>query len=374
MELSLDLSSVFVPKTITEFLKEASKIKDGFQRSSKISDYVKRLEDEMKKIDGFKRELPLCMLLLKDGIGRLKVEEMQCKETDDGLRLKENDDGDKTSWLSSVQLWNSDFNIYDHNKKPNTVSVLKLRSGREEEDMSENPIKVCNNKSRGGAFVPFKDISGIPLMNPSFELVSCNGILRNNGGCTIGSGSSLTAEKTQIKFQTESQDQQKQQQNSRKQRRCWSPELHRLFVDALQQLGGSQVATPKQIKEVMQVDDLTNDEVKSHLQKYRLHIRKLPSSSARNQCSENMKSQSGSPQCPLIVSALAKGMSSTGGDSMDGEDDEKSDGLSWRSGVHKPGEIECIALSEGDYSKRFLQISWTGLVYALIWNQFVLFY
>ncbi|KAG4173226.1 hypothetical protein ERO13_A11G045800v2 [Gossypium hirsutum] len=344
MEFSLDLSSVFVPKTITEFLKEASKIKDGFQRSSKISDYVKRLEDEMKKIDGFKRELPLCMLLLKDGIERLKVEEMQCKETDDGLPLKENDDGDKTNWLSSVQLWNSDFNIVDHNKKPNTVSELKLRSGREEEeeDMSENPIKVCNNKSRGGAFVPFKDISGIRLMNPSFELVSCNGILRNNGGCTIGSGSSLTAEKTQIKFQTESQDQQKLQQNSRKQRRCWSPELHRLFVDALQQLGGSQVATPKQIKEVMQVDDLTNDEVKSHLQKYRLHIRKLPPSSTRNQCSENMKSQSGSPQCPLTVSALAKGMSSTGGDSMDGEEDEKSDGLSWRSGVHKPGEIECI--------------------------------
>lgn len=31
-----------------------------------------------------------------------------------------------------------------------------------------------------------------------------------------------------------------QQQSARKQRRCWSPELHRRFVDALQQLGGSQ--------------------------------------------------------------------------------------------------------------------------------------
>ncbi|KAM0015809.1 putative Myb domain-containing protein [Helianthus debilis subsp. tardiflorus] len=28
----------------------------------------------------------------------------------------------------------------------------------------------------------------------------------------------------------------------------------------------------------MQVDGLTNDEVKSHLQKYRLHMRRLPSS------------------------------------------------------------------------------------------------
>lgn len=35
-------------------------------------------------------------------------------------------------------------------------------------------------------------------------------------------------------------DGQQPQQNSRKQRRCWSPELHRQFINALQQLGGSQ--------------------------------------------------------------------------------------------------------------------------------------
>ncbi|XVF17733.1 hypothetical protein REPUB_Repub10bG0149100 [Reevesia pubescens] len=376
MELSLDLNLVYVPKSISEFLKEVSKIKNGFQRLSKISDYVKRLEDEMKKIDAFKRELPLCMLLLKDGIERLKEEEMQCKEMDDGsvteelmLPLKrnteengrvnmENDGGDKKNWMSSVQLWNSNFNNnVDYNKKSNTVPELKLRS---EEDLSENLIELCNNKSNGGAFVPFKgqvdkEISGLSLMTPSSELASsCNPILKSNGSCRIGSGSSLYTDQIQIKFQTKSQhqhQQQQQQHNSRKQRRCWSPELHRRFLEALQQLGGSQVATPKQIRELMQVDGLTNDEVKSHLQKYRLHIRKLPASSAgqgnglwsaQNQSSEHMKaniSQSGSPQGPLLASASAKGMSSTGGDSMDTEEDEKSDGRSWRR-VHKPGEID----------------------------------
>ncbi|KAI4964113.1 hypothetical protein ZWY2020_008376 [Hordeum vulgare] len=69
-------------------------------------------------------------------------------------------------------------------------------------------------------------------------------------------------------------------QQSRKTRRCWSPELHRHFVAALHQLGGPQVATPKQIREVMKVDGLTNDEVKSHLQKYRLHNQRSPSSSS----------------------------------------------------------------------------------------------
>ncbi|KAH0913202.1 hypothetical protein HID58_036523, partial [Brassica napus] len=49
----------------------------------------------------------------------------------------------------------------------------------------------------------------------------------------------------------------------RKQRRCWSSQLHRRFF---QHLGGAHVATPKQIRELMNIGRLTNDEVKSHLQ------------------------------------------------------------------------------------------------------------
>ncbi|MCO5578055.1 hypothetical protein L7F22_031893 [Adiantum nelumboides] len=60
----------------------------------------------------------------------------------------------------------------------------------------------------------------------------------------------------------------------RKPRRCWSPELHQRFLSALNHLGGCQVATPKQIRELMNVEGLTNDEVKSHLQKFRLHMRR----------------------------------------------------------------------------------------------------
>jgi hypothetical protein len=39
---------------------------------------------------------------------------------------------------------------------------------------------------------------------------------------------------TRISVQSQSQSQQ------RKTRRCWSPELHRRFISALQQLGGAQ--------------------------------------------------------------------------------------------------------------------------------------
>lgn len=66
-ELSLDFRPSFVPKTITDFLKEVSLIGNVTERLSKLHNFVKRLEEEMRKIDAFKRELPLCMFLLNDG-------------------------------------------------------------------------------------------------------------------------------------------------------------------------------------------------------------------------------------------------------------------------------------------------------------------
>lgn len=69
-ELSLDSrfsSKAYVHKTIGEFVAEVSRIHSASERILKLEDYVNRLQDEMKKIDAFKRELPLCMLLLSDG-------------------------------------------------------------------------------------------------------------------------------------------------------------------------------------------------------------------------------------------------------------------------------------------------------------------
>ncbi|KAL7595995.1 hypothetical protein Lser_V15G28113 [Lactuca serriola] len=63
----------------------------------------------------------------------------------------------------------------------------------------------------------------------------------------------------------------------KKPRVVWSVELHQQFVAAVNQLGIDK-AVPKRILELMNVPGLTRENVASHLQKYRLYLRRLSSS------------------------------------------------------------------------------------------------
>ncbi|KAJ1419105.1 SANT/Myb domain [Sesbania bispinosa] len=353
MELSLDLSLAFVPKTVSLFLGDVSRSRDNSEKLAMLEDFIQRLEDEMRKVEAFKRELPLCMLLINDAIAKLKEEKLRCIGMQDPpvteeefMPLKTSYGGngkgpstmgeescDKKNWMSSVQLWNTG---------------TKLKGG-------ESVQQLDQKNDSGGAFIAFngnsfvpKEVSKVPsfsLMSPASELSRSN----SKSGC---GGSSSGSSLLRVEIQSQPQPPQHLQQNPRKQRRCWSPELHRRFVDALQQLGGAQVATPKQIRELMQVEGLTNDEVKSHLQKYRLHIRRFPVDQTNNglwmaqdQCGDKSKgnlSQSGSPQgplTPLVLGGSVKGLSSPGRNSMDAED-EQSDCSNWKGGIQQQLEAD----------------------------------
>ncbi|XP_004508173.1 two-component response regulator ARR2 isoform X2 [Cicer arietinum] len=78
----------------------------------------------------------------------------------------------------------------------------------------------------------------------------------------------------------------------KKPRVVWSVELHQQFVAAVDQLGIDK-AVPKKILELMNVPGLTRENVASHLQKYRLYLRRL---SGVSQHQNNLNNSFLSPQ------------------------------------------------------------------------------
>ncbi|RYR05840.1 hypothetical protein Ahy_B06g085659 [Arachis hypogaea] len=60
----------------------------------------------------------------------------------------------------------------------------------------------------------------------------------------------------------------------KKPRVVWSVDLHRKFVTAVEQLGIDK-AVPKKILDLMNVEKLTRENVASHLQKYRIFLRRV---------------------------------------------------------------------------------------------------
>ncbi|XP_038997180.1 transcription factor HHO2-like isoform X2 [Hibiscus syriacus] len=280
---------------------------DSAQKMRRCHEYVEALEEERRKIQVFQRELPLCLELVTQAIetckreisgGSTTTDYMQghsdCSEQttsdvpvlEEFIPIKKGSDcyeeydeqeshkskeenvpaavdhTRKSDWLRSVQLWNN------NNQSPDLPS---------NEDAGNNGSAV-EVKKHGGAFQPFQ------REKTAERSVQSSVVAKNNASATStsttesgsrGGGGEATNGNSSKKDEKEGQP-------SRKPRRCWSPELHRRFLHALQQLGGSHVATPKQIRELMKVDGLTNDEVKSHLQKYRLHTRRPSQSVRRN--------------------------------------------------------------------------------------------
>jgi len=69
------------------------------------------------------------------------------------------------------------------------------------------------------------------------------------------------------------------QRLNKKPRLVWTPELHHRFMNAVQHLGVNN-AVPKTILQLMNVQGMTRENVASHLQKYRLYLKRIAGLSA----------------------------------------------------------------------------------------------
>ncbi|KAK1425632.1 hypothetical protein QVD17_20987 [Tagetes erecta] len=303
----MSFETLIDPSKVTKFRNDSmvfdNNPSDFAERMQRCREYVEALESERRKIQVFERELPLCLELVTQAIEGCRRQmsgtttdynngQSECSEqtSTDGPVLEE--------FIPMKRTLSTDEHEQEQqqlNDKPKIVSSKfdKLSSSSSKKsdwlrhaqlsiqtpdplEISPKRVPVVEVKSNGsGAFHPFKKekssdqapavatakLSATPPAEPAAAASST---------AETGSGGGGDGSKSEDKGQS-----------NRKARRCWSPELHRRFLHALQQLGGAHVATPKQIRELMKVDGLTNDEVKSHLQKYRLHTRR-PSPTIHN--------------------------------------------------------------------------------------------
>ncbi|KAE9601852.1 putative transcription regulator Homeodomain-LIKE family [Lupinus albus] len=260
-------------------------------QSYKVEEIISQLEEERLKIDAFKRELPLCMQLLTNAMEASRQQLEVFKVNNQGTRpvLEEfipikhstykscsseketNITDNKADWMTSAQLWSQASE--GTKQQPNTIITSFPKEAAENIGFSMSPSLVLNHNNKqgnhnggGGAFLPFSkernssQISALRAL-PELALASADKEIvdkkceepclkmenSSNGGTNgmvVGKGPSH-AQNTTTAATT---------QTHRKARRCWSPELHRRFVNALQMLGGSQGIYTLQYNNLMLTD------------------------------------------------------------------------------------------------------------------------
>ncbi|RWW08337.1 hypothetical protein GW17_00028226 [Ensete ventricosum] len=345
-DVSLDLK-LFTARTVAGFLKEALAMESGDGRVAKLEESVRSLEEEKRKIEAFKRELPLCMHLLTDGrlvIEGLEKELEKCrgercarvfgesilikeKFQEEGRVKLEKDCEAKVNWMSSAQLWSDNPNRNNSKGNKNGKKVTPEGGGElKRQQKKEKLFLESKSLGGGGAFVPFKGLSAViangeegkptvalsdlSLQAPAMDNGALTLYAVTEGHCVGGSSSkgAGTAPTSALATAGDHPSSQAQQQPPRKLRRCWSPELHRRFLFALQKLGGAQDAANRRVAVARGVW--------------------VPEEQYSNSSQQSV-SQSGSPQSPLQLAGTTPVVSVTAGDSCE-EEDEKSESNSWK--------------------------------------------
>lgn len=143
------------------------------------------------------------------------------------------------NWMMTAQLWSQP------ETKPKNIDSTTDQSPKDEVASSPKlghfDVKQRNG---GGAFLPFSKDQSLPELALSTEIkrVSPTNEHNNdqdgndesmiNNGNNNNNNNNNNSNSNGVSSTTS--------QSNRKARRCWSPDLHRRFVQALQMLGGSQ--------------------------------------------------------------------------------------------------------------------------------------
>ncbi|VAI13580.1 unnamed protein product [Triticum turgidum subsp. durum] len=228
-------------RTVTDSLRAAVARSSSAEKAARLEECARSLEAEKAKMEVFRRELPISVHLIADVIEWLKDEVAQhrrpapdqllapvplpspspaplAKRKAEGVKT-EADASDKRSWMSSAQLW--------------TCGSHSSTSNSNGDSVKKHAQKVSN------AFMP---LNGLPTFAKSSErpeaaAMAVPELSLSPPAIDAPCPAAPSADSSAV---TDAGAQREQQSAQRKARRCWSPELHRRFVAALQRLGGPQ--------------------------------------------------------------------------------------------------------------------------------------
>lgn len=124
-------------------------------------------------------------------------------------------------------------------------------------------------------------LKGFPSFAAAAEAEDPTAIEGDESAAKGGSGESSrktrhleAVEEADSAFRTENSNDESSARAHKRPRLVWTPQLHKRFVDVVAHLGIKN-AVPKTIMQLMNVEGLTRENVASHLQKYRLYLKRM---------------------------------------------------------------------------------------------------
>nr|CAB3468561.1 unnamed protein product [Digitaria exilis] len=155
--------------------------------------------------------------------------------------------------------------------------------------VARNNMKNPRNKVRSG-----KDGAGHKLQSADGE------------NSEDGANHTKKYSKKNKKYGNQAEEDKDGTSTQKKQRVQWTGQLHHKFLEAVNTIGMDK-AVPTNILKEMNVDGLTRDCVASHLQKYRIYLRKLSDGMSITESSQHQKELGRFEPSPPIVGASSSG-------------------------------------------------------------------
>ncbi|BAS98876.1 Os06g0647200 [Oryza sativa Japonica Group] len=220
---------------------------------------------------------PVCLMLLEALLRRCKYQPTMTRDAATALRMLRERPGDFDLVISDVHMLDMDgFKLLELIGLEMDLPVIMQSANGELETMMKGVTHgACDYLVKP---VSLKDIQNIwqhVWRKRKLDIRNHNGGY-NDGGELVGATRTKRKYTRKMRNDGDNYGENKENMDStlKRQRVVWTPELHRDFVIAVHELGVDR-AVPRKILRMMKVDYMTRENIASHLQKYRLYLKRI---------------------------------------------------------------------------------------------------